>query len=122
MQGLPRGNWRILIKLSRHRVTPSRRPLPQLSLPRFTVYEANAGRLDHFAASLPRKITFFFDHMGTLAQQCGATTASLPDDTGRVRHFREMQEDLKATLDLADEILLDLRPLVSPHTQAKHLA
>jgi hypothetical protein len=33
-----------------------------------------------------------------------------------------MQEDLKATLDLADEILLDLRTLVSPHTQAKHLA
>jgi hypothetical protein len=33
-----------------------------------------------------------------------------------------LQKNLREVLDLADEILLDLRPLVSPHTQAKHLA
>jgi hypothetical protein len=95
---------------------------PHLGLPRFTIYEANAGKLNCFAAPLPRKIAYFFDRMGALAQECGsAATTPLPDNADRARHLREMQGDLKATLDLADEILLDLRPLISPHTQAKHL-
>lgn len=94
---------------------------PHLVLPRFTVYEANAGKLDHFAVPLPRKITYFFDRMGTLAQECGTIAKLTSDETARIKHCREMRDDLKTTLDLADEILLDLRPLMSPHTRAKHL-
>jgi len=99
--------------------------LPHLALPHFTIYEANAGRLDCFAPPLPQKISFFFDRLGALTLECDTTRQHALSDTAsgtaRARHLSDIQNDLKVTLDTADEILLALRPLASPHTQAKHL-
>src|SRR5579864_5689905 len=69
---------------------------PHLVLPRFTVYEANAGKLDHFAAPLPRKITYFFDRMSALERECSEPEAvRFIDDSEHGRHLGVLHHDLK---------------------------
>jgi type II secretory pathway pseudopilin PulG len=97
-------------------------PAPHLILPHFAIYEANAYRLDRLAPPLALKIPLFFDRLEALARECSAEQATPShSDAGHTRRLQHMRDDLKSSLDLGDEILLALRPLVSPHSQARHL-
>ena len=97
-------------------------PAPNLLLPQFTIYKANAYRLDRFAPPLALKIPLFFDRLDVLARECRLVQA-MPShgDAAHARSLQDMRADLKSSLELGDELLLALRPLVSPHSQAKHL-
>ena len=95
---------------------------PHLILPHFAIYEANAYRLDRLSLPLALKIPLFFDRLEALARECSADQATLSHgNVFRALRLQHMRDDLKSSLDLGDEILLALRPLVSPHSQARHL-
>lgn len=85
-------------------------------LPPFVVYGANANRLDYFDAPLARKITYFYTRLAWLRASSEAL-APTPDagarrDTG-VGRPRVIADELKDVLDLCDDILRQLRPLLS---------
>jgi hypothetical protein len=95
---------------------------PKIVLPRFVIYESSAGTLDRLDIPLQRKVVHLFERLAMLSYELG----ELPDmldraEDGQGASIRHMRENLDQTLTLADEVLLSLRPIMSPRNQAKHL-
>ena len=88
--------------------------LAAFTLPKFTVYESNADRLDFFDAALQRKIAYFFTRAGGLAGHLHAL-ASTKNESKELckQHAIDAQKEINSLSELADDLLRDLRKLVS---------
>jgi hypothetical protein len=88
--------------------------LAAFTLPKFSVYESNADRLDFFDAGLQRKIAYFFTRAGGLAGHLHAL-ASTKNESKELckQHAIEAQKEINGLSELADDLLRDLRKLVS---------
>jgi hypothetical protein len=88
--------------------------LAAFTLPKFSVYESNADRLDLFDAALQRKIAYFFTRAGGLAGHLHAL-ASTKNESKELckQHAIDAQKEINDLSELADDLLRDLRKLVS---------
>src|SRR5882724_8881661 len=88
--------------------------LAAFTLPKFSVYESNADRLDFFDAALQRKIAYFFTRAGGLAGHLHAlaSTKNESKELGK-QHAIDAQKEINGLSELADDLLRDLRKLVS---------
>ena len=91
--------------------------LPSFTLPPFTAYQAAAQNVVLFSSPLPRKIALFYSVLPGLANHPARLRiqASISEKKDR---GRSALIELRQELDLADEILRDLRHLVSVHRPA----
>ena len=88
--------------------------LGTFALPRFSIYESNADRLDLFDASLQRQISYFFTCAGSLTGHLHALASTKQEATeSRKQHAIEAQKEINALSELGDDLLRDLRKLVS---------
>jgi hypothetical protein len=88
--------------------------LVAFTLPKFSVYESNADRLDYFDAALQRKIAYFFTRAAGLAGHLHAL-ASTKNESKELckQHAIDAQKEINGLSELADDLLRDLRKLVS---------
>jgi hypothetical protein len=88
--------------------------LDAFALPKFSIYESNADRLDLFDATIQRRIAYFYTSAGSLAGQLHAlaSTKKQPAEF-RKRHAIDAQQEINGLLELSDDLLRDLRRLVS---------
>ena len=83
-------------------------------LPRFSIYESNADRLDLFDASLQRQISYFFTFAGSLSGHLHAVASTKQEGTESSKQRAiEAQKEINGLSDLGDDLLRDLRKLVS---------
>jgi hypothetical protein len=88
--------------------------LGAFTLPRFSVYESNADRLDLFDAALQRQIAYFFTSAGSLAGHLHALAATKKETTELCKkHAIDAQKEINGLSELGDDLLRDLRKLVS---------
>ena len=88
--------------------------LAAFTLPRFSVYESNAGRLDLFDAPVQRQIAYFFTCAGSLAGHLHALASTKKESTELCkRHAIDAQREIIVLSELGDDLLRDLRKLVS---------
>ena len=88
--------------------------LAAFTLPKFYVYQSNADRLHFFDAALQRKIAYFFTRAGGLAGHLH-TLASTKNESKELckQHAIDAQKEINGLSELADDLLRDLRMLVS---------
>jgi hypothetical protein len=88
--------------------------LAAFTIPKFSIYESNADRLDVFDAALQRKIAYFFTRAGGLAGHLHAL-ASTKNESKELckQHAIDAQKEINGLSELADDLLRDLRKLVS---------
>jgi hypothetical protein len=91
--------------------------LRSFTLPPFTAYQAVAENVVLFRSPLPRKIALFYSALPGLANDACAFANPAIAAEAKDRSRGTLAE-LRQQLDLADEILRDLRPLVSVHQPA----
>ena len=88
--------------------------LSAFTLPRFSVYESNADRLDLFDAPIQRQISYFFTSAGSLAGHLHALASTKTESKEACRqHAIDAQKEINALSELGDDLLCDLRKLVS---------
>jgi len=97
-------------------VSDSSVALPILTLPAFTIYTADAAKLDELPLSTPRKIAYFYAHIASIQDDL-ARLAREPDPGRRTERIRRVLTELNDTLALGDDILRELRLLLSPKHQ-----
>ena len=97
-------------------VSDSSVALPTLTLPAFTIYTADAAKLDELPLSTPRKIAYFYAHIASIQDDL-ARLAREPDPGRRTERIRRVLTELNDTLALGDDILRELRLLLSPKHQ-----
>jgi hypothetical protein len=97
-------------------VSDSSVALPTLTLPPFTIYTADAAKLDELPLSTPRKIAYFYTHIASIQDDL-ARLAREPDPGRRTERIRRVLTELNDTLALGDDILRELRLLLSPKHQ-----
>jgi hypothetical protein len=96
--------------------------LRKFSLPRFTIYEATAAKLDRLGVPLQRQISFLFDRWAALPCEVAALGEQGQHITEERRTFIErVRDEMNQSLKLADDVLLALRSIASPLSQEKHL-
>lgn len=91
------------------------------ALPRLTVYEACAGKLDHLGAPVHRLVTQLFYRLAALPIEVASLENAhdtLPFEKGGPS--LRVLDSVKGALDLADETLLALRSIATPRSQAHH--
>jgi hypothetical protein len=88
--------------------------LGAFTLPRFSVYESNADRLDLFDAAIQRRIAYFFTRAGSLAAHLHAIASTKNESKELCRqHAIDAQKEINSLSELGDDLLRDLRKLVS---------
>jgi hypothetical protein len=95
--------------------------LPNLTLPPFTIYTVDAARLDELPFPAPRKIAYFYAQIASIQDDLARLAAQpVPEGPaeGRRGRIRFVLTELNDALALGDDILRDLRPLLSPKHQA----
>ena len=95
--------------------------LPNLTLPAFTIYTADAARLDELPLPVPRKIAYFYAQIASIRDDLTrlATEPVSESSAGRrTERIRRVLTELNDALTLGDDILRELRPLLSPKHQA----
>ena len=94
--------------------------LPKLTLPPFTIYTADAAKLDELPLPAPRKIAYFYAEIASIQDDLTrlATEPVLEGLAGsRTEQIRCVLTELNNALALGDDILRELRPLLSPKHQ-----
>jgi hypothetical protein len=94
--------------------------LPNLTLPAFTIYTADAARLDELPLPVPRKIAYFYAQIASIRDDLTrlATEPVSESSVGsRTERIRSVLTELNDALALGDDILRELRPLLSPKHQ-----
>ena len=82
--------------------------------PRFSVYESNADRLDLFDAATQRQIAYFFARAGSLAGHLHALASTKKEAKELCKqHAIDAQREINGLSELGDDLLRDLRKLVS---------
>jgi hypothetical protein len=88
--------------------------LGAFTLPAFSVYASNADRLDLFDASVQRQIAYFFTCAGSLAGHLHALASTKKESKELCRqHAIDAQKEINDLSELGDDLLRDLRKLVS---------
>jgi hypothetical protein len=88
--------------------------LGAFTLPKFSVYESNADRLDLFDAALQRQIVYFFTSAGSLAGHLHALASTRKEAKELCKqHAIDAQREINGLSELGDDLLRDLRKLVS---------
>ena len=88
--------------------------LGAFTLPAFSVYASNADRLDLFDASVQRQIAYFFTCAGSLAGHLHALASTKKESKELCKqHAIDAQKEINGLSELADDLLRDLRKLVS---------
>ena len=88
--------------------------LGAFALPKFSVYESNAGRLDLFDAAIQRQITYFFTRAGSLAGHLHALALTKNELTELCKqHAIDAHKEINGLWELGDDLLRDLREIVS---------
>jgi len=88
--------------------------LSAFTLPRFSVYESNANRLDVFDAAVQRQVAYFFTRAGSLAGHLHAIASTRNESKEACRqHAIDAQNEISSLSQLGDDLLRDLRKLVS---------
>jgi hypothetical protein len=88
--------------------------LNAFTLPNFAVYESNADRLDLFDAATQRQIAYFFTRAGSLAGHLHALASTKNKSSELCRqHAMDAQKEINSLSELGDDLLRDLRRLVS---------
>ena len=88
--------------------------LGAFTLPAFSVYESNADRLDLFDASVQRQIAYFFTSAGSLAGHLHALASTKKEAKELCKqHAIDAQKEISGLSELGDDLLRDLRKLVS---------
>ena len=88
--------------------------LGAFTLPKFSVYESNADRLYLFDAATQRKIAYFFTSAGSLAGHLQALASTRKESTDLCKqHAIDAQEEINSLSELGNDLLRDLRKLVS---------
>jgi hypothetical protein len=84
------------------------------TLPRFSVYESNADRLGLFDSRLQREIAYFFTSAGSLAGHLHALASTKKELKELCKqHAIDAQKEINGLSELGDDLLRDLRKLVS---------
>ena len=94
--------------------------LPNLTLPAFTIYIADAAKLDELPLPVPRKIAYFYAQIASIRDDLTrlATEPVSESSVGsRTERIRSVLTELNDALALGDDILRELRPLLSPKHQ-----
>jgi hypothetical protein len=89
----------------------SRQPV----LPAFAIFNGNAGRLECFDAPLPRKIAYFYTRLAALCgslEGINAMPAGAFGNDLRTQRAQVLATEFRTILDLADDILRQLRLLL----------
>ena len=95
--------------------------LPNLTLPAFTIYAADAARLDELPLPVPRKIAYFYAQIASIRDdlaRLAAEPAAERSVDNRTERIRRVLTELNDALTLGDDILRELRPLLSPKHEA----
>jgi hypothetical protein len=88
--------------------------LGAFTLPKFSIYESYAGRLDLFDAAIQRQIVYFFTRAGILAGHLHALASTSKEAKALCKqHAIDAQKEINGLLELGDDLLRDLRKLVS---------
>jgi hypothetical protein len=88
--------------------------LGAFTLPEFSVYASNADRLDLFDASVQRQIAYFFTSAGSLAGHLRALASTKKESKELCKqHAIDAQKEINGLSELGDDLLRDLRKLVS---------
>jgi hypothetical protein len=88
--------------------------LGAFTLPKFSVFEANADRLNLFDAATQRQIAYFFTRAGGLAGHLHALASSRGESKDLCKqHAIDAQKEINCLSELGDDLLRDLRKLVS---------
>ena len=92
-----------------------------LALPAFTIYTADAARLDELPLPVPRKIAYFYAQIASIRDdltQLATEPVSESSVDRRTERIRRVLTELNDALTLGDDILRELRPLLSPKHEA----
>ena len=88
--------------------------LGAFTLPKFSVYESNADRLDLFDAATQRQIAYFFTRAGSLAGHLHALASGNKESKELCKqHAIDAQREINGLSELGNDLLHDLRKLVS---------
>jgi hypothetical protein len=87
--------------------------LGAFTLPKFSVYESNADRLDLFDAATQRQIAYFFTRAGSLAGHLHALASRNNSKELCKQHAIDAQKEINGLSELGNDLLRDLRRLVS---------
>jgi hypothetical protein len=88
--------------------------LAAFMLPKFAVYESNADRLDLFDPPIQRQLAYFFTRAGSLAGHLHALASAQHDSKERCKqHAIDAQREINDLSELGDDLLRDLRKLIS---------
>jgi hypothetical protein len=94
--------------------------LPNLMLPPFTIYTGHAAKLDELPLPVPRKIAYFYAQIASIQDDL-TRLATVPVSEGsagdRTERIHSVLIELNDALALGDDILRELRPLLSPKHQ-----
>jgi hypothetical protein len=91
--------------------------LSAFTLPKFSVYESNADRLDLFDTAIQRQIAYFFTSAGSLSGHLHALAATRKEATVLCKqHAIDAQKEINCLFELGDGLLRDLRKLVARRT------
>jgi hypothetical protein len=94
--------------------------LPSLTLPPFTIYTADAAKLDELPLPMPRQIAYFYAQIASIQDdlvRLATEPVSEGPAVGRTERIRRVLTELKDALALGDDILRELRQLLSPKHQ-----
>ncbi len=93
--------------------------LGAFTLPKFSVYESNADRLDLFDAATQRQIAYFFTRAGSLVGHLHALASSNKESKDLCKqHAIDAQKEINGLSELGNDLLRDLRKLVSKRQPA----
>jgi hypothetical protein len=88
--------------------------LNAFTLPKFSVFESNADRLNLFDAATQRQIAYFFTRAGGLAGHLHALASARNESKDLCKqHAIDAQKEINCLSELGDDLLRDLRKLVS---------
>jgi hypothetical protein len=78
--------------------------VPELELPRFTVYETGADKLNWYPSPLPRRIAYVVERLESLPHDLAVLKAKTPSSLEeRESEARIIRTELKEVLAMADE-------------------
>jgi hypothetical protein len=82
------------------------------TLPKFTIYEANAQKIGDFDKKVARELAYFYTRLATLSERLRSLSSPVDADE-RKRCIELVNSDAECVLEAGDELLRCLRPLVS---------
>lgn len=88
--------------------------LDAFALPKFSIYESNADRLNLFDVAIQRQIAYFYTSAGSLAGHLHALASTKKESAEFCKqHAIDAQKEINKLSELGDDLLRDLRRLVS---------